>query len=1133
MSEYVGEGPYSSPTFGKSLSLRVDGGFNAVSINPSGRDVVLASRKGLYVVDLDDPFSEPRWLHHLTSWEVADVQWCPHPAKHHWVISTSNQKAIVWNLSRSSSKAVEHVLHGHFRAITDINFHPLQPEILATSSIDTYALAWDMRSPKKPYFRTSNWRSGAAQVKWNHKNSNVLATSHSNIVYVWDVRKGTSPLSVLEGHSGSVNSIDFNPFNETEIMSSGNDGTVKFWDYNKVEDELQMTITTEFPVWRGRYLPFGDGYCIMPMIGGNNSVYLANSFHDSGNSESRTTKLQPTYVFKGHTDRVTDFLWRSRHSQNTIIDDREFQLVTWSKDCDLRLWPVPDMVYDKVHYECGKELPEKLPDYDYDTFRSEPENNIVDPRYTNIEIPKETFVTKSGLRQWKADNNIDQLQWISGVRMHNEDSPHDLFEEVSLNNLGEEVTSVGHKFPRIVFEKISVSTGELIITLNGPWVEEDPEKYIFMRIIINFPPNYPMKGNEPAFKIEENRELKEHQKTQIMERLREISKKYVDANRYCLEPCLQYLLGEEVNLDISDMEDDNKIFSFDFEDVTSLDRSSLGSSDDHSDAPTEISSVSDVEFAVGDGSLQLYSSTPEPKFDSTPVPNGCGAVWTAQGTLVCFFRAENKTEKKQHAIINVGRTGIGGFVRSKNVQSASQTLKDNVSGKQRKPKTYREALSINSQHASESLNQSSDSDSDDSDDSYAEFLDDILKNDLTLRTRMPMMPRIFRDETKSTTSVSGKTTDSNKKSKSSIVVQDFKSLIPDKKELAEQYILFRETPEFVAKYNAGIAESYGYEDIAQCWRMISNVLIGRGDNDFYNYDWDQHSLGGKLLVKRLFEYFEKCQNLQMLAMMSCIFATLGRPDQKTNYKLVPPTLSENIITFYNNEYEPSPHVHSTHGSFYSNDTGTQNARMRYGTNQASLNDGSSIISDDYFHQNHHANGNKNGKSHNNMNNGYVETEATIPDIKIKLIHDDVLDLAYQGLEPSLVDPKCETKFRQYRTQYAEILYIWGLPMDRAELLKFNVNLNTEPEYLHGIEQDSGLDIYKGVSNRWIESNHGHTQQNCSYCGLKAGRLVFVCGNCQHVTHRTCAEKWWKIGDECPSGCSCDCIKNFDVSEPLI
>lgn len=117
------------PTFGKSLSLKVDGGFNAVSINPSGRDIVLASRQGLYIIDLDDPFTPPRWLHHITPWQVADVQWSPHPAKPYWIVSTSNQKAIIWNLAKSSSNAIEFVLHGHSRAITDINFNPQHPDV--------------------------------------------------------------------------------------------------------------------------------------------------------------------------------------------------------------------------------------------------------------------------------------------------------------------------------------------------------------------------------------------------------------------------------------------------------------------------------------------------------------------------------------------------------------------------------------------------------------------------------------------------------------------------------------------------------------------------------------------------------------------------------------------------------------------------------------------------------------------------------------------------------------------------------------------------------------------------------------------------------------------------------------------
>lgn len=45
-------------------------------------------RKGLFIIDLENPYEPPRELHHLTKWEVADVQWNPHQVNDKWVAST-------------------------------------------------------------------------------------------------------------------------------------------------------------------------------------------------------------------------------------------------------------------------------------------------------------------------------------------------------------------------------------------------------------------------------------------------------------------------------------------------------------------------------------------------------------------------------------------------------------------------------------------------------------------------------------------------------------------------------------------------------------------------------------------------------------------------------------------------------------------------------------------------------------------------------------------------------------------------------------------------------------------------------------------------------------------------------------
>lgn len=110
------------------------------------------------------------------------------------------------------------------------------------------------------------------------------------------------------------------------------------------------------------------------------------------------------------------------------------------------------------------------------------------------------------------------------------------------------MSAIGHKFPKVVFEKISVSTRELCLTLNGPWSEENPDDYIFLRISINFPPNYPNKGDPPKFTIEENSNLTMSKRQEILSNLATIGQKYTDSNLYCLEPCIRFVLGEKVSL---------------------------------------------------------------------------------------------------------------------------------------------------------------------------------------------------------------------------------------------------------------------------------------------------------------------------------------------------------------------------------------------------------------------------------------------------------------------------------------------------------------------------------------------------------------------------------------------------------
>ena len=89
-----------------------------MSISPGSRDVVLAayvsvhsemervfdaqcnicSRRGMYIIDLETPLEVPRFLPQGGTWDVADVQWNPHPTRAEYIVSTSAEKLYVSQL---------------------------------------------------------------------------------------------------------------------------------------------------------------------------------------------------------------------------------------------------------------------------------------------------------------------------------------------------------------------------------------------------------------------------------------------------------------------------------------------------------------------------------------------------------------------------------------------------------------------------------------------------------------------------------------------------------------------------------------------------------------------------------------------------------------------------------------------------------------------------------------------------------------------------------------------------------------------------------------------------------------------------------------------------------------------------
>ncbi|KAI0345160.1 hypothetical protein BDW22DRAFT_1354052 [Trametopsis cervina] len=339
--------PEDGGNFRRSLQIDMKGlvgdAVGNMSISPGSRDVVLAARKGLFIIDLENPLNVPRFLPQGGTWDVADVQWNPHMSHKQYIVSTSSEKLLIWNLYVSGKTSIEHILRSHYRAITDINWHTTDPDIVVSTGIDSWLWAWDLRTTSKPVIGLCAFNAGATQVKWNRSDGNLLASSHMNEVLIWDRRKGSLPVTRLKAHGSKIYGIDWAHHKRDEIVTCSLDKTIKVWDIQKVHAEEHteptFTIHTSYPIWRARNLPFGEGILSLPQRSETALELWTPQDH-----------YEPLERFEGHTDVVKEFVWRKGGEGNN-----EFQLITWSKDRSLRFWPVEQEIMEKVGKPTNKE----------------------------------------------------------------------------------------------------------------------------------------------------------------------------------------------------------------------------------------------------------------------------------------------------------------------------------------------------------------------------------------------------------------------------------------------------------------------------------------------------------------------------------------------------------------------------------------------------------------------------------------------------------------------------------------------------------------------------------------------------------------------------------------------------------
>uniref|UniRef100_G3PZZ6 WD repeat domain 59 n=1 Tax=Gasterosteus aculeatus aculeatus TaxID=481459 RepID=G3PZZ6_GASAC len=461
----------------------------AMSVDCLGSHAVLSGRRFLYMVNLEAPSEPPRKIGRQSKWDVGTVQWNPHRSESHVFAASSNQRVDLYSW-RGGCGEVHTSLQGHTRVISDLDWSWFEPELLVTSSVDTYIYIWDTRDTRKPTVALSAV-AGASQVKWNRKNQNLLASSHDGDVRIWDKRKPNTAAEYLAAHLSKIHGLDWHPDNEFILATSSQDNSVRFWDFRQPRKYLNI-LSCQVPVWKARYTPFCNGLVtvMVPQLRRENSLLLWNTLDLNS----------PVHAFVGHDDVVLEFQWRPQKQGS-----KDYQLVTWSRDQTLRIWRVDPQLQKLCVSDGGEELTEAM------SLAVEEETSLVSQE------PGGQF--RVGLN---ANNLHDQDAALSSVG--GSGVPQTLQQEFSLVNL---------QIRNVDVEMDALNRSCVVSAHFGSHQ---------VHLVVKFPAQYPNNA-APTFQFVSPTTIPSATKTKIQKILTDTSLQKVKRNQNCLEPCVRQLVS--------------------------------------------------------------------------------------------------------------------------------------------------------------------------------------------------------------------------------------------------------------------------------------------------------------------------------------------------------------------------------------------------------------------------------------------------------------------------------------------------------------------------------------------------------------------------------------------------------------
>ena len=501
-------------------------------LSRDGRLGLLASRRHLAILDMEEPADITRKVARSSRWEVGGAGWNPHAQFCSTIALCCNDKLELYTCTGSGDLSPGQSVRGHTRQVTSLHWSCTEPPLLASAGLDGATHVWDIRDLRRPS-QTYNTIVGAGHVRWS-RDGQFLATAHEGDVKLWDARcprdeagPGPGPLSCVSVHMSRVHSVDWSLAHPATLVTASSDCTVKFHSVTRAKQvqtsATQPSLTTSVPVWSARHTPFGDGLVtvLVPHFGAHDhSLFLWNNNNLSA----------PVHTFVGHRDVILDFEWRRCLSGERSGD---YQMVTWARDQTLRMWTVDT----DVQYRCG------VDEDDLESLSAssdtEAEEEAAVEAVETISVNKEKEVTSEVGASTPVVHRKDPVLAKITESPVKEHSPESTLE----NTLQQEfaLLETNLNFIQILDRDLDRRTCRVIANTG----------HSRLLISIAFPTSYPV-NTAPVFTFLKGSTLIQQNRSKILRMLQDTALTHVRRNRACLELCLRQL---EVMLDQMNQEE--------------------------------------------------------------------------------------------------------------------------------------------------------------------------------------------------------------------------------------------------------------------------------------------------------------------------------------------------------------------------------------------------------------------------------------------------------------------------------------------------------------------------------------------------------------------------------------------------